>query len=169
MLFLFVMTKPDLLDSFIYEGDRITVEWFDIHEKCKIPNIGWEQIYVIGNYNNKTPIVIYENRRDNLPGGHVEAGESLEMAMHREIKEELNMRVISWMPLGYQKLSKPNDSDVVFQFRVYAKLEKIDKFINDPGGSVIGHRLVDLEDVNKFINYGKVGDRLILRCKQFFD
>jgi len=163
------MTEPDFLDYFIYEGDRITVKWFDVCEKSKIPDINWEQIYVIGNYNNRIPIVVYENKGDNLPGGHVEPGESLEDAMHREIKEELNMRVVSWVPLGYQRLSRPEDRDVVFQFRVYAKLEKIGKFINDPGGSVIGHKLVELKDINQLINYGKVGNRLVKQCGPYFN
>lgn len=163
------MTEPDLLDYFYYEGDRITVKWFDVNEKSKIPNINWEQIYVIGNFNNKVPIVVYENKGENLPGGHVESGESLEKAMHREIEEELNMRIISWVPLGYQRLSRPEDTDIAFQFRVYAKLEKIGEFINDPDGSVVGHKLVELDEVNKLINYGNVGDRLITNCKQYFN
>ena len=163
------MKKPDLLDEFYYEGDRISVKWYDVRNKSEIPDLEWKQIYVIGNYNNKVPIVIYENKGNNLPGGHVEVGESLESAMHREIQEELNMRIVSWAPLGYQRLSRPGDKDLVFQFRVYAKLEKISDFISDPDGSVIGHKLVELDDVNKFINYGNVGVRLIINCKQFFN
>ena len=116
------MKEPDLLNEFYYEGDRISVKWYDVKNKSEIPDLQWQQIYVIGNYNGKVPIVVYENKGENLPGGHVEAGESLEVAMHREIKEELNMRIVSWAPLGYQTLSRPEDKDVVFQFRVYSKL-----------------------------------------------
>ncbi|HUC96202.1 MAG TPA: NUDIX hydrolase [Candidatus Saccharimonadales bacterium] len=163
------MKKPDLVDEFIYEGDRISVKWYDVRNKSEIPDLPWQQIYVIGNYKNKVPIVLYENKGNNLPGGHVESGESLEMAMHREIKEELNMGVVSWVPLGYQRLSRPEDRDITFQFRVYAKLEKIGEFISDPGGSVIGHKLVELKDFNKSINYGKVGNRLIEQCSSYFN
>ncbi len=163
------MTKPDLIDEFIYEEDVISVEWHDVQNKPDIPNLQWQQIYVIGNLKNKVPLVEYDGKANNLPGGHVEQGESLEDAMHREIQEELNMKIISWVPLGYQRLSKPGDRAVVFQFRVYAELEKIGEFINDPGGSVIGHKLVALNDVNNLIGYGKVGDRLIANCRQFFN
>ena len=163
------MIEPDLLDYFDYEGDRITVQWFDIHEKNKIPaGIKWEQIYVIGNYDNKVPIVVYDDKNDNLPGGHVEFGESLEDAMHREIKEELNMEVVSWIPLGYQRLSRPDDKDIAYQFRVYAKLKKAGEFTKDTGGSVIGYRLVDLKDLNDYIHYGKVGEKLISECSRYF-
>jgi hypothetical protein len=50
--------------------------------------------------------------------------------------EECNMRVIEWQPLGYQHLTKP-DGKQIFQFRVYAKLEKIGELVNDPGSGVI--------------------------------
>ncbi len=163
------MTKPDLIDEFIYEGDVISVKWYDVQNKSEIPDLQWEQIYVIGNFENRVPLVKYHDKENNLPGGHVEQGESLEDAMHREIQEELNMKIVSWLPLGYQRLSRPGDKDVAYQFRVYAKLEKIGEFTNDPGGSVVGHKLVGINDVNNLINYGKVGDRLIASCRQFFN
>lgn len=112
---------------------------------------------------------MYSGKDDNLPGGGVEPGENLEQTITREALEEVNMKVISWQPLGYQKLTRPWDNTPTYQFRVYAKLEKNGEFTNDPGGSVIGHKLVDLDNINKFINYGKVGDRLISSCKQFFN
>ncbi len=70
-------------------------------------------------------------------------------------------------PIGYQKLTRPWDNTPTYQFRVYAVLEKIDDFINDPGGSVIDHRLVELDDLNNFIKYGDVGDRMISLCRRF--
>lgn len=162
------MPKPDLISEFEYNG-KVIVEWFDIFDKDKIPNLKWQQAYIIGNLDGKVPIVMYENKGDNLPGGKTELGETLGKTILREIEEELNMKVISWQPLGYQILTRPGDDTPTYQFRAYAKLEKIDDFVNDPGGSVIGHRLVELNDLNKFIKYGGVGDRLISNCRQFFN
>lgn len=162
------MTKPDLISEFEYEGKMI-VEWFDVFDKDKIPDFDWQQVYVIGNINGKVPVVMYEDKGDNLPGGKTEPGESLNETILREIEEELNMGVISWEPLGYQRLTRPWDETPTYQFRAYAKLEKLNDFINDPGGSVIGYKLVELDDLNKFIKYGKVGDRLIESSRQFFD
>jgi ADP-ribose pyrophosphatase YjhB (NUDIX family) len=159
---------PDLIDEIIIEGDVISVRWYDVQTISEVPDLQWQQIYVIGNFENQVPLVEYNGKKNNLPGGHVEQGESLEDAMHREIQEELNMKIVSWVPLGYQILSRPGDKKVVYQFRVYAKLEKIGEFINDPGGSVVGHKLVDINDVNNLIQYGKVGDRLVANCRQFF-
>jgi len=163
------MIKPDLVDEFDYEGNVISVEWYDVQNKSEIPNLQWQQIYVIGNFKNRVPLVEYDGKENNLPGGHVEQGESLEEAMHREVQEELNMKIISWIPLGYQKLSSQGNNDVAFQFRVFAKLQKIGDFTNDPGGSVVGHKLVTLNDVNTLIKYGTVGDRLIERCTKYFN
>jgi len=162
------MTKPDLISEFEYEG-KVIVEWFDILEKEKIPELDWQQVYVIGNLDGKVPVVMYDSKGDNLPGGKTEPGESLNETIQREIEEELNMKVVSWEPLGYQKLTRPWDNTPTYQFRVYAKLEKIDDFSNDPGGSVIGHRIVELDNLNKFIKYGKVGDRLISLCEKYFN
>lgn len=161
------MTKPNLISEFEYEG-KVIVEWFDIISKDEIPNLNWQQVYIIGNINNKVPVVVYDNKGDNLPGGKTESGESINDTVHREVKEELNMRVLGWNPLGYQRLTRPWDNTPTYQFRVYAELEKIDEFTNDPGGSVIGHKLVELDDLNDFIRYGEVGDRLISICKHYF-
>lgn len=161
------MKKPDLLSEFEYEG-KVLVEWYDVFDKEEIPNFNWEHVYAIGDLDGKVPIIMYENKNDNLPGGRLEPGELLEDALVREIEEELNMKVISWAPLGYQILTRPWDNTPTYQFRVYAKLQKIGEFENDPGGSVIGHKLVELDKVNEYIKYGNVGDRLVSNVKRYF-
>lgn len=161
------MIKPDLISEFEYEG-KVIVEWYDIFDIDKIPDLKWQQVYMIGNLDGKVPVVMYGDKGDNLPGGKLECNESIGEAAIREAQEELNMEVISWVPLGYQKLTRPWDDTPIYQFRVYAELRKIDEFSNDPGGSVIGHKLVDLDEVNRFIQYGDVGDRLISNSRKYF-
>jgi hypothetical protein len=167
-LYTLLMAKPDLISEFEYEG-KVIVEWFDVFEKNKIPDLDWQQVYMIGNLDGKVPIVIYSSDGDNLPGGKIEHGETIEQAIMRESLEEINMNVVAWEPIGYQKLTRFGDSTPIYQFRVYAKLCKNGDFINDPAGSVIGHKLVELNDVNKYIKYGLVGDRLIANCTKFFN
>lgn len=162
------MTKPDLISEFEYEG-KVIVEWFDVFEKDKIPDLEWQQVYMVGDLDGKVPLVLYNDKEDNLPGGGVELGETIEQTIAREALEEVNMKVLSWEPIGYQKLTRPWDDTPTYQFRVYAKLEKNGEFTNDPGGSVIGHRLVDLEKINEYINYGTVGNKLIENCRRFFN
>ena len=162
--------KPDLLDAFIYgpNADEIKVEWFDIKNKEEIPDLPWAQVYAVGDLDGKAPVVFYDDAKDNLPGGHVESEESLEQTLLREIKEELNCEVIEWWPIGYQVLTNTSSESAyegseekAYQFRVFAKLKKLGEWRPDIGGSVKGYKLVDLEELNYYIKYGNVGERMI--------
>lgn len=153
--------KPTLSTSFEYEGEHILVDWYEVAHKKDIPVRAWQQVYVIGNLGGKVPLVT--NARSpkpyNLPGGHVEPGETIEQTMHRELIEECNMRVISWEPIGYQILTDPNGTQVA-QFRAYAVLEKIGDFTHDPGGAVIANTLIPISELESHIKYGVVGERM---------
>lgn len=162
-----LMRKPDLTSEYEYRG-HVDVEWYDVHEKEDIPDLEWHQVYVVGNYQGKVAIVMYPDSQDNLPGGGIEPGESLEQAMVRELEEETNMRVVSWEPLGYQVCTRRETGEVSNQFRAYAKLEKIGEFANDPGGNIIGHKLIELDEMNDYIRYGVVGEQLIASSKRYF-
>ncbi|PKL31584.1 hypothetical protein CVV43_01790 [Candidatus Saccharibacteria bacterium HGW-Saccharibacteria-1] len=155
------MNTPDLIREFEYKGSQIRVEWFDLVGK-DVPDLKWERIYAIGDIDGLVPVVCYENDHDNLPGGGVEPGETAEQALIREIDEELNMGVVSWRPLGYQSWTEisPNPKTSL-SLRVCAKFVKKGEFENDPGGAVIGYKLVPLEKLNHCIEYGTVGDRMI--------
>jgi len=160
--------EPVLSNSyFIYKDVRYEVEFYELLEEEKLPDLPWSQLYLVGNINGKVPLVMYKSSKDNLPGGGIEQGETVEEALHREVLEELNMKVIDWIPLGYQKNISEN-GDVYFQLRVYANLENIDDFERDPGGSVIGHKLVNIDEINNYIQWGEVGDWLVCRTKQLY-
>lgn len=68
---------------------------------------------------------------------------------------------VEWYPIGYQVLTVPGIAKPIYQLRVYAELEKIGEFEHDPGGSVIGYKLVSLSELNKNIEYGIVGERMM--------
>lgn len=159
--------KPDLLDSFEYNGSTITVQWFDLKQSDQIPDVQWEQVYVVGNLGGLVPVVQHMGDRDNLPGGKTEPGETIEQTIKREVLEELNCKVTSWQPIGYQKLSSPA-IDTLYQLRVCAKLEKIGEFVSDPGGAVTGYKLVDHSDFARLIGYGAVGERLTKLTSAYF-
>lgn len=156
------MTKPDLQSSFIFRDETVNVDWYDVKDVDMLPDVVWQQVYAVGNVSGRVPIVHYaDNEVRNLPGGKFdEPGDTINRVLHREMEEELNMRVLSWKPIGYQYLSNEKFGNV-YQLRVYAKLEPIGKFVSDPGGSVIGHSLVTIEDLNSYIQYGEVGERIV--------
>ena len=158
---------PTFKSSYQYEGKTILVAWFDLIDK-HIPDILWQQVYAIGDLDGKVPVVFHSDRDvANLPGGHTEQGESIDETIKREMIEETNLKVIWWKPLGYQKLTDP-DGTTVNQLRVYAKLEKIDDFVNDPGGLVTGYKLIKLNELNKNIRYERTGDHLELLASRYF-
>ena len=163
------MVKPDLKSSFIFRGETINTDWYDINDVNMLPDVRWEQVYAIGNVNGRVPVVHYANSEiRNLPGGKFdEPGDTIDRVLQREMKEELNMRVLSWRPIGYQFLSNDKFGNA-YQLRVYAELEPIGKFDNDPGGGVVGHSLVPIDELNEYIQYGSVGERIIGLVRQEF-
>ena len=161
--------QPDLRTSFNYDSQNIIADWYTVTDKSQIPNLPWQQVYAIGNLDGRVPLItsLTCEKEFNLPGGRTEPGETIEQTIAREMIEECNMRVIEWQPLGYQHLTEP-DGKQIFQFRVYAKLEKIDEFVNDPGGGVIKNTMVDLSQVNSLIKYDEIGERMIKLAKKYF-
>lgn len=155
-----MMDAPSLKASFTYKGNVIKVNWYDLIDK-EPPSHPWQQVYAIGDINGMVPVVHYgTGDGDNLPGGKTEAGETVEQTLNREIREELNCEVLSWYPVGYQENIEP-DGKVIYQLRVRAVLRKVDDFKEDVGGSVTGYRLVNIDELNSWIEYGEVGDRIV--------
>ena len=161
--------QPDLRTSFNYDSQNIIADWYTVTDKSQIPDLPWQQVYAIGNLNSQVPLItsLTCEKEFNLPGGRTEPGETIEQTIAREMIEECNMRVIEWQPLGYQHLTEP-DGKQIFQFRVYAKLEKIGEFVNDPGCGVIKNTMVNLSQVNSLIKYGEIGERMVKLAKKYF-
>lgn len=148
--------KPDLINSFIYKGSTITAEWFDITSKDQIPDLLWQGVYAVCNLNGKIPFVYSADSISKIPGGWTDQGENVEETLRREIQEELNCKVVSWVPIGYQKNLK-NGKLGSCQLRVYAIIEKNGEFDMDPTGTVIGYRLTNLAEFGDTIRWNKIG------------
>lgn len=154
------MKPPNITTSFDYKSNKIHVEWYEISDVNQLPNVNWQQVYALCNLDSKVPLVYDRIGKLSLPGGRVDIGETIEQTLKRELKEEMNCKVVDWELLGYQKLSGGLDGEV-YQIRAYAKIQKISKFLGDPDGTIIGHKLFELSEINKIIKYGDVGDRMI--------
>ena len=158
--------KADFYGGFNYHGVDYKIDFYSLINK-EIPNLPWSQVYIIGNYHNMVPIVKYSSARDNLPGGGVKLHENIIQAAQREILEELNMSIIDWSPIGYQRVYDDLGNEC-YQLRIYGSLKKLGKFKKDTGGTVVGYELVDIANLNSRIGYGEIGDYMIKRVKRFY-
>lgn len=134
------------------DGENIKIEWHDLIGR-RIPDLNWKQVHIIANYNGKVVLPYFENiKLYNLPGGHTEAGENIDMTIRREFSEEIGGIIIDWEPIGYQVRT---DSKGVStnQLRVYAKVINVKDENIDHDGSIVPVKLVDIKDMLKTLGW----------------
>ncbi len=83
--------------------------------------------------------------------------------MKREVREESNMEVLSFLPLGYQKGEKPGEG-YSYQLRYVCNVRPYGEFVSDPCGVITEVKLIDPADYKQYVKYwGKIGDRCVER------
>ncbi len=98
-----------------------------------------------------------------LTGGQVEAGESFEETLRREIKEEANMEVMSFRPLGWKRVTA-KDGTYEYQLRYVCAVRPYGPFEHDPAGRIVRIALIDPADYKKYFYWGEISDYLIKRA-----
>ena len=99
-----------------------------------------------------------------LVGGTIEKGETYEQTLKREIREESNMEVLSYKPIGYQKSTNTSDGTYVYQLRYACTVKPFGPFVSDPDGGITEIKLIDPKEYTKYFNWGKIGERLTERA-----
>jgi ADP-ribose pyrophosphatase YjhB (NUDIX family) len=114
-------------------------------------------------YGNKLVVAFDQSRNKwTFPGGSIEAGETVEEATIREIKEEANMRVVRQMPIGCQDIYELGK--IISQTRSLCIVEPYGDFISDPDGDITEIKLIDPADYKKYVDWGEIGDHIMERA-----
>ncbi len=99
-----------------------------------------------------------------LIGGTIEEGENFEQTLRREIQEESNMEILSFLPVGYQKVTDTRDGSSFFQLRYVCTVQPFGPFVSDPANGITEIKLIDPADANQYFDWGVIGDRIIERA-----
>ncbi len=153
--------EPQYLFEYEDSDDFSNLEY----EKCK-------QAYGVCFCNGKLVIVFGyfggTGKSWGLVGGRIEKGETFEQTLRREIQEESNMNVVSYKPIGYQKVINLKDQSFIYQLRYSCIVEPLGDFESDPSGTITEIKLIDPKEYKKYFDWGKIGERLIDRGTQIF-
>lgn len=99
-----------------------------------------------------------------LIGGTIELGESFEETLKREVKEESNMEVLDFMPVGYQRVVDTRDQTFIYQLRYVCTVRPYGPFVVDPAGGIDEIKLVDSKEYKEYFDWGAIGDRIVGRA-----
>lgn len=153
--------KMTIMDSMVWNNEEYKLIWHDCDAFDELIGKNITQVYGIC-FSNKKLLIVKNNNKWSLPGGHLEVGETLEETLTREVKEESNMKITKLMPIGYQEVVKP-DGQADYQLRFCCEVDPISEFVKDPAGSVTEIKLIDPKNYKKYFDWGKIGDRMMER------
>jgi ADP-ribose pyrophosphatase YjhB (NUDIX family) len=148
--------------SFMHLGKTINVTYEDADSFDALPYEKVRQVYGVCFCNGKLVIGFGGQKNDwGLLGGTVELNEKYEETLAREIQEESNMQVTACWPIGSQYLVNED----TYQIRYACLVKPLGEFTGDPdGGSIKKIKLINPADYKKYIDWGKIGDRIIARA-----
>jgi 8-oxo-dGTP pyrophosphatase MutT (NUDIX family) len=136
-------------------GKKVVAFYEDTDSFDSLPAEKIKSVCAFCIYNNKFVIVKNEGNWEPV-AGHVEPGESLEESLIREVKEESNMNIIRFYPIGYLYTY---DQDI-YQARYLCIVEPYGPFVSDPDGGVTEIKIIDMAEIKSYFNWGEVDERI---------
>lgn len=120
------------------------------------------QVYGIC-FMDKKMIIVKSTGGWSLPGGSREDGESIETALRREIKEETNMKIIDWRPIGIQTVFQEG-KEPFYQIRAFCNVQPFGPFISDPDGDITEFKFIDPSEFKNYFDWGEIGEEILRRA-----
>lgn len=147
-------------------GKKVEAVYRDIDGIKELGSLPIHSVHAVCFYQGKL-VLVYSKKKDTWgpPGGGVEKGEGVEVAVIREVHEETNMRVIKQAIIGLQDNTE-FDGKKVTQTRSVCLVEPYGEFVADldADGDVTEIKLIDHKDYKKYFDCGANGDRMIERA-----
>jgi 8-oxo-dGTP pyrophosphatase MutT (NUDIX family) len=152
----------------IWNNKEYGIEYHDADTFADLPALPVTQAYGICFCEDK---LLIGQRAKNGSWGHlggsVEPGETPEQTLRREMKEESNMQVIAFTPLGYQIVTDPAGNRHI-QLRYACTVSPIGKFIADPdvhdSGGIVAIKLIEPSEYKNYFDWGEIGDCIVARA-----
>lgn len=151
-----------------FTGIKYLIEYQDTDDFSVLPYEKCTQCYGVCFTGNNDMVIVYhgEKKHWGLVGGTIESGETFDQTLIREILEESNMKVIKYVPLGYQKVTDTRDGSYIYQLRFMCNVEPIGPFVSDPAGSISEIKLIEPKDYKKYFDWGTIGERIVERAME---
>ncbi|MEK7148659.1 MAG: NUDIX hydrolase [Patescibacteria group bacterium] len=151
-----------------YKGHSSVEYIFEYSDSDSFDNLDFNkctQVYGVCFYGDKI-VIGYGGAKKSwgLIGGTIEKGETFEQTLVREIQEESNMKVLSFLPIGYQKVIDTRDNSFYYQLRYVCLVQPYGPFVSDPALSVTEIKLIDPKEYKQYFDWGSIGDRIIERA-----
>lgn len=123
------------------------------------------QTYGVCFFDNKI-VIGFDGKQKiwGLVGGTIEKGETLKQTLTREVQEESNMEVLSFLPIGVQKVIDTRDNSFCYQLRYVCSVQPYGPFVSDPADSIAEIKLINPADYKQYFDWGSIGERIIERA-----
>ncbi len=146
-------------------GVKTIFEYEDLDSFEHLRSEKVKQVYAVCFVGDKM-IVVHKVINDSwsLIGGTIDAGETFEEALTREIKEEGNLKLLSMTPIGLQKATNTETGIIDYQLRYFCTAEPYGPFEKDPDGGIDRVEFIDPKDYKKYFDWGEIGERIIERA-----
>lgn len=155
----------NITDRIEWDGKYYIAEYFDVDTFKNLDQTKCTQSYGVCFYGDKM-VIGHNGKKDtwNLIGGTIEEEETPEDALIREIQEESNMKVLSFKPIGYQKVTEEGKEKYGYQLRYLCEVEPFGPFEIDPAGTVDKIKLINPKDYKTYFDWGKKSDAIIKKA-----